>query len=391
MIKVLLASGGHKHLLPPSEACRAIAEGLCVSGLPLQSTLLPMADGGDGTIDALIHIHKGTLCKATVHDPLLRPRQAVFGMYTDSSNLKCGVIEIAEAAGSALLLPHERQTMVASSYGVGELLQQAYDIGCRRLIIGLGGSIVSDMGLGMAQALGFAFYDETGTLLTPFPGAGFNALSLHRVARIAQPAVRPLMGMDIVVASDVNTPLLGPKGQAATFGPQKGASPDEIRYLEDGFATLAEVIARDLHALVDLPYAGAAGGLGAGLLGFLGARLISGAALVASEAGLDLLLQNHDLVITGEGRHDATTLLEKAPYHVASRARALGIPVTCIAGTAAPEAPANCYDNLVIIQPNEAHMLPSPQAAAAGLRNAALSIAPQLLTLQRPKGEPCFD
>lgn len=343
MSKILVASGGHKHIMSPTQACKSIRQGLSQRYPGIRTTLLPMADGGDGTIDALVHAHNGDIVSVKAHDPLFRPREAIFGCYPYKNGVLTGVIEIAEAAGSALLAPYERQTMVATSYGVGELLLHARQRGCKRIIVGLGGSIVSDMGLGMAQALGISFFDVQGRQLSPFPGAGFNALSLDLVDTFSYPESL-FSDTEIVVASDANIPLLGPHGQAKVFGPQKGATSCEIEYLDAGFRRLSHVIRKRLGRQVDIAYAGAAGGLGAGLLGFLGAEIRPGAALIAEYTELDRLINEHDMVVTGEGRHDLTTCLEKTPYYVAKRSQALSKPVLGIVGTSDKEASRDFYD-----------------------------------------------
>lgn len=360
MSNVLICSGGHKHVMSPSRACRTISSGLGKAYTNIQTTLLPMADGGDGTIDALVHAYHGEVVPVKARDPLFRQRDAVFGCYEDTKGVITGVIEIAEAAGSALLAPFERQTMVATSYGVGELLLYARDRGCHRIIVGLGGSIVSDMGLGMAQALGITLFDAQGEKLSPLPGGGLNALSLTSVADFSLPSAESLfLDTEIIVASDANICLLGPQGQARVFGPQKGANSCEIEYLEAGFANLAQVIYKKTGRDVDIAYAGAAGGLGAGLCGFLGAHIKPGAALIAEAIGLDKMIKEHELVVTGEGLHDATTCLEKTPYYVAKRCHDLSRPVLSVVGAAAEGASTEFYDALISCEIKFQEELPS--------------------------------
>lgn len=376
MTRILVASGGHKHVLGPVEACEAIGQGLQEALPRADLTLLPMADGGDGTMDALVHAHGGTFLDVSVRDPLFRLISARMGIYNDSQGQRTAVLEIAQAAGSALLKPHERLTMVATSYGVGELLLHAHDQGCRRIVVGLGGSIVSDMGLGMAQALGFAFLDARNREVTATPGGGLNALAMGQVTDIRWPSAgNPFADSEIIVASDANIPLLGPQGQAAVFGPQKGATPSQVAYLERGFWNMAEVLRQKTGVEVDQPYAGAAGGLGAGLLGFLGVRLLPGAALVANILKLQEKLDAHDWVIVGEGRHDATTWLEKAPFYVARQARAMGKPVACVAGTADQNGARDCYDFLLTCSGNGLDGVLEKHLAQAGLRSAAVQLA----------------
>jgi len=312
MVKVLIASCGHKGYLSPSQASQSIARGLRRGSERLSVEMVPMADGGDGTIEVIVAARGGRVVEVPVHDPVFRPRLARLGVCGGPPEV--AVIETAEAAGSAVLRPHERQTMVATSYGVGELILAAAARGCRRAIVGLGGSIVSDMGIGMAQALGAVFLDRHGSPLQPICNPGFNALSLVDIKGIRLDGLTVTPGdLEIVVASDADIPLLGPRGQARSFGPQKGASPAEIEYLEAGFASLAEVVHRATGRDVDVPLAGASGGLGAGLLGFLGATLTLGAELVEKEIALAAWIERHDVVIIGEGYLDRTTVLGRAP------------------------------------------------------------------------------
>lgn len=341
--RVLVASCGHKGYLSPRDACAAIARGLACAGPGLAVETCPMADGGNGTIDALVSARGGRVVGVPVHDPLFRPREARMAICPGPP--ETAVIEIAEAAGSALLEPHERDTMVATSYGVGEMILAAAACGCRRAIVGLGGSIVSDMGLGMAQALGVRFVDASGSTLRPVRSLGFNALSMHDIKGIRFDDLRIAPGtLDVLVASDADIPLLGPGGQARTFGPQKGAGPGDIAHLEAGFANLRRVVLEAAGCDVDVPLAGAAGGLGAGLLAFLGATLVLGAKLVAHETGLRDKMHRHDVVIIGEGRLDPTTLLKKGPHFAGATAKELGKHVIAIVGTVSPGMHGSFYD-----------------------------------------------
>jgi len=346
MVSVLVASSGHKDYLSPREACETIARGLLRRAGFSRVTVMPMADGGDGTIEAIVTARRGDVVWVPTHDPLFRPRRARMGVHAGPPST--AVIEIAEAAGSALLEPHERRTMVATSYGVGELILAAVAPGHRRIVVGLGGSIVSDMGLGMAQALGVVFLDARGVRLSPICAAGFNALSLRDVkaVRFDDLKVTPA-DLDILVAADVYIPLLGADGQARTFGPQKGATPEDIAYLESGFANMVEVLHRDAGRIVDVPLAGAAGGLGAGLLGFLGARLMLGAQVVSQETQLKARVARHDVVIIGEGCLDRTTVLSKGPFFAGEMATRLGKHVVAVVGRAEPLSGEPFYDEVV--------------------------------------------
>jgi len=345
-VRALIASCGHKGYLSPGEASRSIARGLRRGSERFAIEIAPMADGGDGTIEVLVSARGGRVVEVSAHDPLFRPRRARLGLLDGTP--AAAVIEISEAAGWRLLRPHERQTMVATSYGVGELILAAVARGYRRIIVGLGGSIVSDMGIGMAQALGVEFLDRRGAVLRPIGTPGFNALSLVDIAGVRLDRLKVSPGVpEIVVASDADIPLLGPRGQARSFGPQKGASVSEIAYLDAGFANLARVLRRQTGRRVDVPLAGAAGGLGAGLLGFLGATLVHGAELVEREIGLAAWIKRHDVVIIGEGRLDRTTLLSKGPAHAGAVAKRLGRRVVAVVGTVEPGFRAPFYDEVI--------------------------------------------
>jgi len=331
MTKFLIASTGHKDFLTPSEACSAIAKGLQTVCDPEDIQIVPMADGGDGTIDAILASRGGEIISVKTHDSLFRERAGKMGLVRSSE--MTAVIEIAEAAGSAILRPHERQTMVATSYGVGEMILAAVDLGCSKIIIGLGGSIVSDGGLGMAQALGVTFLDKNGKQLNPISNSGFNALSLNSIASFQLDGLKiDLDRTEIVVASDVDIPLLGRNGQARTFGPQKGASNIEIEYLAHGFENLVRVINKVVCLNVDVPLAGAAGGLGAGLMGFLNAKLFLGAHFIAREINLEAKIKNVETVIVGEGCLDQTSFSNKALYYTANLAKKYGKPVIALVG-----------------------------------------------------------
>ena len=334
--RVLVASTGHKEYLSPADACGVIAAGLRegnASPEPADLDIAPMADGGDGLIDAAVSALGGRVLQVAARDPLFRTRTARMGI-AQWQGETTALIESAEACGAALLPLHERQTMVATSHGLGELMLHAVREGSRRIVIGLGGSIVTDCGLGMAQALGFVFLDAEGREVTGIGNPGLNALNLAQVAAIRTDHLHcDFSQVEILVASNVDIPLLGPRGQARTFGPQKYANAMEIAYLEQGLANVAAVIARTFGRDVDVPMAGAAGGIAAGLMGLLGAKLRLGAELVSTLIGLEARVRASDVVIIGEGRLDATTLNNKAPFYTGTLAHQLGKPVVAIVGS----------------------------------------------------------
>jgi len=293
--------------------------------------LVPIADGGDGTVDALVAATQGDRRTLRVRGPLGDPVDAEYGLIDGGST---AVIEMAKAAGLALVPKHKRDPRITTTYGVGELLQHAYDAGARHFVVGIGGSATNDGGAGMAQALGYHLLDERGLELPP------GGLALKRLARIHVGGVHANWKQaEVEVACDVTNPLTGPRGASAVYGPQKGATPEMVAELDAALHHFAEIIRRDLGVDVEpLPGAGAAGGLGAGLVAFLGARLGPGAEMVMEALHLDDRLTGAQLVVTGEGRLDSQTArFGKGPAAVARHAKNAGIPVVAIGGSVADE------------------------------------------------------
>jgi glycerate kinase len=290
---------------------------------------VPVADGGDGTVEALVSALHGDYLTAEVEGPLGDPVQATYGL-TDHGRM--GVVELASASGLTLVPAGRLDPRHASTYGFGQLLQAVRRAGASGVIAGIGGSATNDGGAGMAQALGYRLLDASGHDL-PRGGAALARLQRIDVAGFD----RGWLSMRVEVASDVTNPLTGPQGASAVYGPQKGADHAMVRELDAALARLALVIERDLGKKVaDVPGAGAAGGAGAGLVAFLDARLVPGAPLIVTASGFDEKLRGADLVITGEGRVDSQTAYGKAPGEVARRAKAARIPVLLIAGSKAP-------------------------------------------------------
>ena len=308
-----------------SQAAHAIAVGVCEVFPDAEVVEVPVADGGDGTVEALISANNGQYLTAQVDGPLGDPVTATYGRFGTTA-----VVELAAASGLTLIPPERRDPRMTSTFGFGQLLLAARQPGVTRLIVGIGGSATNDGGAGMAQAVGYRLLDGAGKEL-PRGGAALASLE-----RIDAHGFRP-WPVAIEVACDVTNPLTGPLGASAVYGPQKGADPDAVKQLDAALATLAEVIERDLGKQVaGVPGAGAAGGAGAGLIGFLDAQLVRGAPLIVSASGFDAQLAGADLVITGEGRVDEQTAYGKAPGEVALRAKAAGVPVLLLAGSKGP-------------------------------------------------------
>ena len=374
-MNILIATDSHKDFASSREVGEWIEYGLKEASWGFNTEVIPIGDGGEGTIEALIYAQGGSIKEVEVHDPLFHPRLAKIGILKDSG--KTAVIEIAQASGSAIVPPHERDTMTATSYGTGEMILTAFDQECNRIIIGLGGSIVSDGGMGMAQALGARFYDADGMELNPENNYGFNVLSLHKVTRIDVTDLIPEAAfVDVCIAADVRTKLLGPHGQAKTFGPQKGATPEQIGFIEEGLSNWSKVLEETFGMNFDVEFAGAAGGLGSGVAAFLRGRLELGIDLVLRKIGFEEKLRASDLVITGEGRLDETSLHGKASISIADKARQMGKTVVGLFGVIAsdPECYTGYFDEMIPAFPSrrESHSI-SPEACkmamiAAGRR-----------------------
>jgi glycerate kinase len=290
-----------------------------------ETVLVPAADGGDGTLQALVDSSGGTIESATVSDPLGRPVEAAWGAMGDGET---AVIEMAGASGLALLALDELDPLNTTTYGTGELFTAALNAGYRRFIVGIGGSATNDAGAGLAQALGIGLVDAHGNELER------GGAALADIAHVDMTNFdERLRGVEVTVACDVNNPLCGDDGASAVFGPQKGATPETVKELDAALSRFADVVEGDLDVSVrERPGAGAAGGLGAGLMAFLDARLAAGVDIVLDAVGLDDALEGADLVITGEGQIDHSTIFNKTPVGVAERAGKHGIPVIAIAG-----------------------------------------------------------
>jgi len=366
-VRVVIAPNAFKGSLSAIDAADAIAEGVRAAASDAELVLVPIADGGDGTVDALVAATHGERRTLRVRGPLGDPVNADYGLIDAGST---AVIEMAKAAGLALVPPAKRDPRITTTYGVGELLQHAYDEGARHFIVGIGGSATNDGGAGMAQALGYHLLDEEGHELPP------GGLALKRLARIHVGGVHASWkAAEVDVACDVTNPLTGPSGASAVYGPQKGATPEMVAELDAALKHFAEIIRRDLGA-------GAAGGLGAGLVAFTGARLRPGAEMVMEALRLDERVAGAGLVITGEGRIDSQTArFGKGPAAVARHARQAGIPVVAIGGSIADEPELRpLFDGLeaILVEPSsldEAIARARPLLVAASTRLMRLLLA----------------
>ena len=325
-MKIVIAPQAFKGSISALDAATAASEGI-KRVFPLAETVsVPVADGGDGTLETLIEGSGGNIHEIEVMGPLGDRRPAEWGAMGDGIT---AVIEMARTSGLALLAEEERNPLITTTYGLGEAMRQAMDSGYQRFIIGIGGSATNDAGAGMAQALGVRLLDSSGNDLE------FGGASLARLSRIDMSGLHSKVGeCEFLVACDVNNPLTGPTGASAIYGPQKGATQEMIAELDAALSHLAEVVKRDIGAEIgDVPGSGAAGGLGGGLIAFVGGQLRAGVDIVLDTVGLDAYLTGCDLVITGEGSMDHSTIYNKAPVGVAGRAKKLGIPVVGISGS----------------------------------------------------------
>ena len=324
-MKVVIAPDSLKECLSAQDAALAIEAGVKQAVPTAETVLIPMADGGEGTVDALVAATGGRHVEQSVTGPLGEPVAARFGMLGDGET---AAIEMAAASGLPLVPPSRRDPLATTTYGTGELIRSALDQGARKIIIGIGGSATVDGGAGMAQALGARLLADDGQDIAR--GGG----SLDRLDRVDLTALDGrLRHAEVRVACDVSNPLLGPDGAARTFGPQKGATPEMVETLEANLRHFADIIERDLGVRThDMPGAGAAGGLGAGLVAFLNAELEMGIKIVIDAVDFDRRIQGADLVITGEGMMDWQSAFGKTPMGVAQAAKRHGIPVVAIVG-----------------------------------------------------------
>jgi glycerate kinase len=370
-MRVVIAPDSFKECLRASEVAEALRLGW-LEGMPDAEVIaFPMADGGEGTVDAVVRATGGTLITRTVSGPLGAPVDAAYGLI---QNGKVAVLEMAAAAGLALVPPEKREPCRASTRGVGELIAHALEQGVDDIIMGVGGSATNDGGAGMAQALGYRLLNKRGEELG---GGGARLVQLDRIDATGR---HPrLEGVNFYVACDVDNPLCGPQGASAVYGPQKGATSEDILILDHALSHFAGVVARDLKvSLRDTPGAGAAGGLAGGLMAFAGAKLENGLDLIATLCGLHQVLADADLVITGEGSLDRQTAFGKTPVGVARLAHAFDVPVVAVGGRVTHEAEVlrdHGVDALFAICPGPMSLKEARAGAVDNLRFTARHLA----------------
>ncbi len=370
-MRILIAIDKFKGSIPATVAAQAIATALQQTLPEATCDLCPIADGGEGTAEAVVTALNGEWCEAATFDAQNRPVTARYGLVRAAGHLEA-IMEMSAASGLAMVSDLPLNPTTASTHGTGLMLEDAIERGAQRIVIGIGGSATNDAGIGMAAALGFRFLDAAGVPLTPI------IANMDRLAKIEKPA---LSCPEILVACDVNNPLLGPHGCTRIYGPQKGVT--DFEFFENRLQHLAEIAKRDLgvdHR--DVPGAGAAGGLGFGLMTFCGAKLTSGFDLIADLVHLRERITAADLVITGEGRLDAQTLHGKGPMGVADMARELGKPVAAFAGAIEAEDQLRTrFDLLCAIKPQEMPLAEAMQRGPELLAAAVIAQSPAIRDL----------
>jgi len=366
-MRIIVAPDSYKGSVSALGVAEAMERGIRAVFPDAEVRKVPIADGGEGTVEALVIATGGRLEAAEVPGPLGEPVRARWGVLGDG---RTAVIEMAAASGLPLVPEARRDPRITSTAGTGALIRAALDAGLRKLVIGIGGSATNDGGTGMARALGARFLDPAGA---PLPEGG---AALARLDRIDLSGLDPRLAQaEILVACDVDNPLTGPRGASAVYGPQKGATPDMVRELDQALGVLARVATRTTgRAIADQPGAGAAGGLGAGLLWFTPARLRPGVEIVLEATGFEALVAEADLVITGEGRTDFQTAMGKAPVGVAAVARRHAVPVLCLSGglgEGAERVLEHGIDALASIVPGPMSLEACVQSGAALIEAAA--------------------
>jgi len=325
-MKILIAPDSFKDSLSAKKVAESIRRGIIHELPDADIKMLPLADGGEGTVNALVDATHGRTIEVAVVDPLRRKIMAKYGLLGDG---RTAVIEMAAASGIELLKPTERNPWLTTSFGTGQMIRDALDKGCRKIIIGIGGSATNDGGVGMAMALGIKFLTSKG-IETGYGGGELSGIAKINVSELDE----RIRDTEVLVACDVTNPLTGVRGASQVYGPQKGADQDMVLQLDNNLKHLAGLVNKQLGKDVeDIPGAGAAGGLGAGLVAFFDARLMKGFEIIRQVTQLDKAVEWADLVITGEGKIDVQTQYGKTPMGVAGVAKKYDKPVIALAGT----------------------------------------------------------
>ncbi|GGC84354.1 glycerate kinase [Thalassobacillus devorans] len=343
-MNIVISTDSFKGSVSSIEAARHLEKGIKYVVPDADTTVIPVADGGEGTVEAFLEVLDGEKFYRTVQDPLGRSITATFGWVEKE---KLAIIEMAAASGLPLLREEEKSPEIASTYGTGELIREALDFGAKKIILGIGGSATVDAGTGCFQALGVKFLDKGGYEVQEGGGNLGNIKTIDLSGLDSR-----LKQVDFVVASDVNNPLLGENGAVAVFGPQKGVSSDKINLFEQGFANYADAVEHMLgEELTSIPGSGAAGGFGFSLKAFLSVEMHSGLELIAELSRLEEHIQRADFVFTGEGKIDDQSLSGKVPVGVGRIARKYNVPVIAFTGSFEGEAQVLRDEGITVIIP----------------------------------------
>lgn len=369
-MNILVAPNAFKGSLSSLKVAESIEEGIISANPEATVNLLPVADGGDSTMEVMMNARGGNPVTVTVLDPLQRKIKADYGRLPDNT----AIVEMAEASGIRRLDEHEKNPLKTTSYGTGQLIQDALKKGAQHILIGVGGSATVDGGVGLMQALGIQFLDHKGHEV----GFGGDQLLKIQDIRLTGSSEKLLGNAGITVICDVDNPLLGPGGAAEVFGPQKGATPGMVKSLEQGMKNLRDVIKEKFQRDIgSVRHGGAAGGIAAGLAGILNARLVPGTEFVLDYIHFHEALKNCDLVMTGEGKLDSQSLEGKAPYGVAQRAKAQNKPVIFIGGAVPGEIKHfESFDAMFSI-------LNGPHSLEYAMKNTENLIKNQVINLMR--------
>ena len=326
-MKIVIAPDSFKGSLSAFHVCEAIEKGIRAALPDCEIVKIPLADGGEGTVDALVHATDGSFVKSDVVDPLGNPIQAEWGILGDGQT---AVIEMAAASGLPLVPPDKRNPLETTTFGTGQLIAEAVRKGCRKIIVGIGGSATTDFGTGMAQALGVTFFRKDGSEITQ----KMNGRLMGEVAAIDMSGLEEVLDeTEIFAACDVENPLLGADGAVYVYSPQKGADAKMCRTLEKNMENIANVVAQTIRDVKNIPGAGAAGGLGGGLVAFLNAKLQPGIKLVLEACDFLQRIKNAQFIFTGEGKIDEQTVYGKTIAGVTDAAHKQNIPIIALAGS----------------------------------------------------------
>lgn len=386
MKKIVVASDSFKGSLSSLEVAESAEQGIREVFPGCEVIKVKVADGGEGTMDALCSTLGGRCVQQYINNPIGRKIASAYVILDDGIT---AVIEMSAASGLTLLTPQERNPMCATTYGTGEMIADAMKRGCRRFLMGIGGSATNDAGMGMLDALGFRFLDKNGKVL-----AGIGA-SMEKVETIDARYVYPeLEECEFIIACDVDSPFCGPRGAAYVFSPQKGADPQMVASLDAGMEHFAEVILRSTGKdIKNVPGAGAAGGLGGGFLAFLNARLERGIEMVLDAMAFDDIIRGADLVITGEGRVDSQTLTGKVPFGIMRRAHRQNIRTVAIGGTVmlSEADDVSGFDMILPVTPEGMTLEEAmrPETAAANVRDAVRNILMAHSSMQQEVQQVC--